>query len=1432
MRKKLIYLLLVVLVAVMPFIPVFADASEDYSYTISGMSATITSYLGSDVNLIIPETFDEHTVTAIASNAFENNTSIKTISIPDTVTQIGTYAFKGCTGLTEVILPSGIDTIRGRCFQNCTSLSTVTIPGNVSTIATGAFSGCTSLLQLELPPDIDTIGTNAFPVDTLLKVNASDSMTREALDNAYEFCEYYQNGVNAAVSYYNTVHSSLVIPDMLSGNPVVEIQKINYTGTGTVDITLPDQVVTVGSFPADCVLHTVLGSVTSRTLSNAGYIFFKPGDNDYGCRYIDNLLYLVQYKGDDDILEVPEGIEGIGYVFANYNMMTNFSFPSTLKVIGYEAFRNCSGLTSITIPSTVEEIGYMAFAGSAIRNVTIPDNVKVVGQGAFQDCSNLAAVTFSVSGGNGVTSIADGAFQGTALRKVTIPPTCISIGSYAFANNSMLASITMPVEGALRSIGNYAFQGSGVATLTLPGTITSVGDYSLSGMTSLTEVTLSPGTIFIENGCFYGDYSLKRVNLNTGLKSIGENAFGSCGTLEEIILPTGLEEIGSSAFSNTGFMEKLILPDTVISLGSGAFQSSAFSKGIMLSTDITSLPPYVFAYSNLTEIEIPDSITNIGNNAFANCNCLIKVQLYSGLQTIGTDAFLECCNLKWLELPDSMTSLSKCLDGCTNAIIVIPDSIKYIDGIVFKDVRAVLGSRSNESLKSYDVFGYVDERTFLYSYIDEEGIPSTSLRVVDYIGENDTDTFPLNVYIIADQAFARASSLRMLALPDNLVRIGQNVFHPGMGYTCTSGSATEALLIAGGYRVEVSGYPGLFAIIDNNGNLRNADYYGTEEIFLLPDNIVSTASTTESEQPYGAFSGDTIFVTTSLDTQTAHTFLEDSFFRPTISVQGKETFGYQYYQGYMNYSGSYFEGYALTRYYGTDKDLVLPKDEKNIALLDSVDSLTLGDNVEFFSYNGNGRIYAKLDRTTTTFRTLSSYSFDDANSYKVYSKDYPDLTFSFISMTDEEGVVLVDYTGSSKTLTITEDIPFDWLNEASFPKDVTVYCDPGSVAAKKIRAEFYDPNDKTKEFTYKSINFDRGIDFGSNPYFYRPALVRYNGPLKDITVPDAAWYVYLTGTNLDSVTLPDNIHGYYNDNVNSTIYCTPGSLSSGCLEFYDKDGNYIVCEYSPLGKPEFIYNGGSPWPGCLIRYEGTDSEIWLPEGTTNVSESALPVFVKKIHMADSMCEQLETICDPSHGYKIFAIIGSNVARCMGQRMYGFYTDEYPDILHYQVGDDVQFGGYKGSADSFIMPPYIDYTMASYEPNGGVTGFGSNVKAVYYYLDTKSANWLHSVSSAVIPLNSIPTVLPSGLTTIEEEAFAGSSLVDVRIPSGSASIGNKAFANCKDLRIVRIPSTVISIADSAFEGCSKLLFITDTDDSAVVQYAKEHHIVYYATMDFG
>ena len=132
------------------------------------------------------------------------------------------------------------------------------------------------------------------------------------------------------------------------------------------------------------------------------------------------------------------------------------------------AFRDCSGLTSVTIPNSVTSIGKYAFDGcSGLTSVTIPNSVTSIGSSAFNRCSGL--------------------------KSLTIPNSVTEIGIYAFSNCSGLTSITIP--NSVTSIGNNAFQiCDGLTSVTIPNSVTSIGDRAFYYCSKLTSVTIKATT--------------------------------------------------------------------------------------------------------------------------------------------------------------------------------------------------------------------------------------------------------------------------------------------------------------------------------------------------------------------------------------------------------------------------------------------------------------------------------------------------------------------------------------------------------------------------------------------------------------------------------------------------------------------------------------------------------------------------------------------------------------------------------------------------------------------------------------------------------------------------------------------------------------------------------------------------------------------------
>ena len=143
---------------------VFAEIYGDFEYSVTGDEVTITKYNGSGGAVVIPDTINGNTVTAIGNTAFMGKNSIESIEIPGSVTSIGNQAFYQCTSLSSVTFgkDSQLTSIGDYAFQNCTNLASLTLPDSVASIGIQVFYSCKSLASIDIPDGVTTIGDSAF----------------------------------------------------------------------------------------------------------------------------------------------------------------------------------------------------------------------------------------------------------------------------------------------------------------------------------------------------------------------------------------------------------------------------------------------------------------------------------------------------------------------------------------------------------------------------------------------------------------------------------------------------------------------------------------------------------------------------------------------------------------------------------------------------------------------------------------------------------------------------------------------------------------------------------------------------------------------------------------------------------------------------------------------------------------------------------------------------------------------------------------------------------------------------------------------------------------------------------------------------------------------------------------------------------------------
>ena len=583
-------------------------------------------------------------VTSIGSSAFRGCTGLTSITIPDSVTSIGSYAFYNCTGLTSVAIGDGVESIGEGAFYNCSGLTSITIPDGVTSIGSAAFRYCTNLTSITIPDSVTSIGISAFDnCSGLTSITIPNSVTSIGLGAFYGCSGLTSVTIGAGVTsiggeraFYNcTGLTSIIVNENNSYYKSIDGNLYSKDGTVLVQyaigktantFAIPAGVKTIGDYAFYGCTGLTSVTIGEGVTSIGSYAFY----NCTGLTEINwNAVSVADFNSNSNVFRnagtAGAGItvtfeESVEKIPARLFYVNNSSYRPNIKSviigsnvtsIGNYAFRECTGLTSVTIPDSVTSIGSSAFYNTAWYN-NQPEGLVYIGKVAYEYNGTMPSNTEIIIR-DGTVGIGGSAFDGcSGLTSITIPDSVTSIGSSAFRECTGLTSITIPA--GVTSIGDYAFYNcSGLTSVTIGEGVTSIGDNAFYGCTGLTSITVNEnnlnyksidGNVYSKDGTVLVQYAIgKTANtfaIPAGVKTIGDYAFYGCTGLTSVTIPAGVTSIGDWAFRDC---------------------------------------------SGLTSITIPDGVTSIGGSAFWNCSSLTSVTIGAGVTSIGGSAFYGCSRL-------------------------------------------------------------------------------------------------------------------------------------------------------------------------------------------------------------------------------------------------------------------------------------------------------------------------------------------------------------------------------------------------------------------------------------------------------------------------------------------------------------------------------------------------------------------------------------------------------------------------------------------------------------------------------------------------------------------------------------------------------------------------------------------------------------------
>lgn len=629
---------------------------------------------------------------------------------------IAWMAFTDCDNIVSIEFPDSLTTLAMECFRDCSALEEVIFGNGLRSINEGAFDDCENLVNINLPEGITYI-SSAFSGTGFEDVDSNWE------NNALYIGEYLIDTKNISGTFAVKDGTKVIADNAMSS-------------AGMTGVVIPDSVVSLGNeaFRYCSLLKEIS---IGKGVKNIG------DDAFYKC----NALEKITVDPENPAFSSDEN--GVIFnkdktVLLRYpvnNAATSYTIPDGVEIISEDAFDSSKNLTSVIIPDSVTTIEQNAFNNCfALENLTLSENLETIGANAFYSCSKIKEIALP----DGVTSIDYRAFNScSALETIFLPDSVEYIGDAVFEGTAFYNNSSNWENDALY-IGNNLIKVKNTVqgTYSIKEGTKTIGTLAINNNKKITEIIIPDSVRFICDKAFMRCMELTSIVIPEGVKKIGESVFYECEKLEDVTLPDSLQSIGSTAFEETAvYDDESNWENGVLYIGNHLIASKNHIVGaysIKEGTRVIADAAFT-ACTKMTSLEIPASLTNIGELSLIACMGIEKFSVNPDNQAFITDkagallskdktvfyAYPSAATASRYEIPDGVEVIrGGAFYFCENlSEYIIPDSLKLIEEVAFYSMghlTDILYAGSEEDWRAIrietdnpDLYGAVIE----YNYI-------------------------------------------------------------------------------------------------------------------------------------------------------------------------------------------------------------------------------------------------------------------------------------------------------------------------------------------------------------------------------------------------------------------------------------------------------------------------------------------------------------------------------------------------------------------------------------------------------------------------------------------------------------------------------------------------------------------------------------------